>query len=474
MEKVYSFVQNLRWQDFIDIVINSYILFRVYVLFRGTATFRVMLGIAGLLLFQQIATYLGLVVTSWLIQGVMTVAAIIVIVIFRNEIRSVFQTTNWKNILWGIPKSYKPTPTQTIADTVFEFSADRTGALIVFPGKESLYNIIQRGIAWQGQISKEMLKTVFWHNNPVHDGAIVIEGDKISEVGSILPLSERNDLPSSFGTRHRAAAGLAEMTDAMVVVVSEERGTVSVAKGSDIINILNPQELIDLINDHLGKKTENGVLRKEKLQLSLAALLSIVLIASVWSNFLRSSDTLINLEVPIQFKNLKPGMEIVEMSVSAVRLQISGSAALLRSVSPEKLYVDIDMSNAMIGENTFAVTPGKIQLPPGITLNQIIPATLTATIDSIVTKYLPVQVDWAGGLPDHLLLSSVQVEPANVHLSGRSMVLKDMWTVYTEKVPLTGIEKSGMIESRLALEKQLKLVERQKEKLKIKYIVKER
>ena len=474
MEEAYSFIQNLRWQDFLDIVINSYILFRVYVLFRGTATFRVMLGFAGLLLFQQIAAYLGLVVTSWLLQGVMTVAAIIIIVIFRNEIRSVFQTTNWKNILWGIPQSSKATPTETIVDTIFEFSSARTGALIVFPGKESLYNALQGGISWQGRISKEMLKTIFWKNNPVHDGAIVIEGDRISEVASILPLSQRNDFPTYFGTRHRAAAGLAEVTDALVVVVSEERGTVSAAKGNDITNIQKPQGLIDLVDEHLGKKTEAVFFKNEKLQLSLAALISIVLIASVWSNFLRSSDTLINLEVPIQFKNMRPGMEIVELSANTVRLQITGSTALLRSVSPEKLYVDLDVSNASIGENTFSLTPGKIPLPPGITLNQIIPETVTAVIDSIVTKYLPVQVDWTGKLPDHLLLDSVQVEPPNVHLSGRSMVLKNIQTAYTERVSLEGIEKSGVLQSRIALDRQLKLIERQNAEVKIKYFVKER
>lgn len=472
--KIYSFLLNLRWQDFIDILINSYIVFRVYVLFRGTATFRVMMGIAGLLLFQQIASYLGLVVTSWLIQGVMTVAAIIVIVIFRNEIRSVFQTANWKNILWGIPKYHKITPTETIVDTIFELASSQTGALIVFPGKENLQNVMQKGVSLQGQVSKEMLKTIFWRNNPVHDGATIIEDDKISEVACILPLSVRSDLPSAYGTRHRAAAGLAERSDAMVAVVSEERGTVSVAKGNDIENIKTPQALIDMIDRHLGKKTENNLIKKETFQLSLAALLSIVLIASVWSNFLRSSDTLINLEVPIQFKNLPPNMEIVNASVDTVRLQISGSSALLRSVSPERVHVDINLENAAIGENNFVLNSDKIPLPPGITLNQIIPAAVTTSIDSIVTKYVPVQVNWTGTLPDHLLLASVQVEPPRVHITGKSMLLKDVHTAYTKKVPLETIIESGTLVSEIALEGSIKLATRNNEPVTIRYTVTER
>jgi diadenylate cyclase len=474
MNNIFSFIQNLRWQDFIDIVINSYILFRIYVLFRGTTTFRVMLGITGLLFFQQIATALGLVVTSWLIQGITTVAAIIIIVIFQYEIRGVFQTTRWKNILWGIPKSYKVTPSETIVETIFDFSENRTGALIVFPGKENLYSSIQRGIPWQGRISKEMLNTIFWHNNPVHDGAIIIEGDKVAEVACILPLSERKDLPSYFGTRHRAAAGLAEISDALVVVVSEERGTVTAVKGTNIEKIKRKQDLNYAIDLHLGKKNERGIVRKETFQLSIAAILSVVLIASIWSNFLRSSDTLINLEVPIQFKNRQSGMEVVEVSTNNVNLQISGSNALLRSISSDKLYVEIDLENVDIGENNFALTSKNIQLPPGISLNQITPSTVNVLIDSIETKNLPIQVDWIGKLSQQLRLNSVYVEPSTIRLTGRSLLLKNLKTVYTKKVSLDIIEKSGTIFAGIAVDSQMKVATGQNETVKIKYNVLDR
>jgi diadenylate cyclase len=474
MNNIFSFIQNLRWQDFIDIVINSYILFRIYVLFRGTTTFRVMMGITGLLFFQQIATALGLVVTSWLIQGITTVAAIIIIVIFQYEIRGVFQTTKWKNILWGIPKSYKVTPSETIVETIFDFSENRTGALIVFPGKENLYSSIQRGIPWQGRISKEMLNTIFWHNNPVHDGAIIIEGDKVAEVACILPLSERKDLPSYFGTRHRAAAGLAEISDALVVVVSEERGTVTAVKGTNIERIKRKQDLNYAIDLHLGKKNERGIVRKETFQLSIAAILSVVLIASIWSNFLRNSDTLINLEVPIQFKNRQSGMEVVEVSENSVNLQISGSNALLRSISSDKLYVEINLENVDIGENNFTLTSKNIQLPPGISLNQITPSTVNVLIDFIETKDLPVQVDWIGKLSQQFRLSSAYVEPSTVRITGRSLLLKNLKTVYTKKVSLDIIEKSGIIFAGVAVDSPMKIAAGQNETIKIKYNVLDR
>ena len=474
LQTIFSFINNLRWQDFIDILINSYILFRIYVLFQGTTTFRAMMGIAGLLFFQQVATHLGLVVTSWLIQGIMAVAAIIIIVIFQHEIRSVFQTANWRTVLWGVPRINTVLPAEIIVKTVFELAEKQIGALIVFPGKDNLYSVLQRGIPWHGRISREMLRTIFWHNNPVHDGAIIIEGNRVKEVACILPLSERKDLPSHFGTRHRAAVGLAEVSDALILVVSEERGSVTVMKGSTVKNIRKEEDLSLQIDMHLGRKKETGAKRKETFQLSIAALLSVIFITSIWSNFLRKSDTLINLDVPIQFKNRQSGMEVVEVSTSTAHLQVSGSAALLRSVSTEKIYAEINLENVRIGENTFDLSSRNIQLPPGITVNQIMPTKVDVLIDSIVTSEFPVQVDWIGKMSGNSLLDSVQVLPPTIRLSGRSLLLKTIQTVYTKKVPVDILEKSGVIFAGIALEGPVTLARGQNETVKIKYFVAER
>ena len=223
VQKLLIFVSSIRWQDFIDIAFNSYILFRLYALFRGTDAFRVLVGIAFLWILQRLAVSLGLILTSWMMEGIIAVAALIVIVVFRNEIRSVFRARNIWAILWGLPRKPTKTPVEIITESVFNLAKRRIGALIVLPGKEDLEEFVQQGIPWDGRVSTEMIESIFWPNNPVHDGAAIIVEDRVSEVGVILPLSHRKDLPSAYGTRHRAAAGLSETTDAMVIVVSEER-----------------------------------------------------------------------------------------------------------------------------------------------------------------------------------------------------------------------------------------------------------
>ncbi len=446
MNELMIFLSSIRWQDVVDIALAAYLLFRFYVLFTGTYVFRVITGLAILWLFQRITVFMGLIVSSWAIQGIMAVSAIIVIVVFKNEIRSVLQAKNLKSILWGFPVKAEDTPIEMIVESVYELARARTGALIVFPGKEDLGEVVQSGIPWGGVVSKEMIKSIFWHDNPVHDGAAIIEGDRVKEVGGILPLSRRDDLPSYYGTRHRAAAGLAENTDALVIAVSEERGDVTIAKGSRVTVIKEKKKLADMLQEHVGvSKKQWSHLRKRNLELSTAGLISIVFIAGVWFNFTSGMDTLITLEIPVEYTNRNPEMKIFDTSVNAVSLSLYGSGTLMRSIRPEQVEVRLDLGKAIVGPNTFAITQGDITLPPGVSLKNVDPSTVEVTLDIPIKKLLPVQVDWIGRLSEHLILKAVKLEPKNVEVVGGKDVLENISTIYTEKVPLNKIEKSGAV-----------------------------
>ena len=154
MEKIISLRSSLRWQDVVDISLVSYILFRFYILFRGTNAFRVLIGMTILWFFQQVAVSMGLIVTSWVVQGVVTLGAFIIIVIFRNEIRTVLLARNLKFIFWGVSSKIVTSTIETIVQSVFDMARRNCGALIVLPGREDLEDVIQKGILWQGEMSK--------------------------------------------------------------------------------------------------------------------------------------------------------------------------------------------------------------------------------------------------------------------------------------------------------------------------------
>ncbi len=475
MDSIYIFFSSLRWQDILDICINSYILFRLYALFRGTATFRVLVGLAFLLFFQRLSLTLGLIVTSWVLQAITAAAAIIIIVIFRNEIRTVFQTKNMRAILWGLPQKIHKASIEVLSDVVFDLADTNVGALLVYPGKDDLDEHVQNCIPWYGLVSKEMIKSIFWRDNPVHDGAAIVEGDRISKVACILPLSLRDDLPATFGTRHRAAAGLSEKSDALVVVVSEERGRVATAKGGVFSYPKSRAELRVILEDHIGRKTFNAKAEKnERFEMITAACLSFLLISSVWFGFTRSLDTLVSFEVPVQYTGRAPGVDIVGSSDDVVRVHVIGAGALIRSVRADQVAVNIDLGTLPLGVNTLRILPNDVSLPPGVALNRVTPSEVEVTLDKYDVKTLPVQADWTGKLAGNLLLTEATMDPSQIQVTGRSLLLQELNTLYTEKIPLGGIDKNGKISVAIAFPDKIKPSPGQKDRVTAFYKVRTR
>jgi uncharacterized protein (TIGR00159 family) len=452
MDPLTQFTTGLRWQDIVDILLNSYILFRLYVLFRGTNVIRVILAIAMLWMLERTAVNMGLIVTSWAMQGIIAAAALIVIIVFRNEIASVLQTRSFKSFFWGIPQRQAQTPVDVIVECVYELARRKLGALIVLPLKKGVETVVQSGVPWQGQLSREMLLSIFWHGTPVHDGATIIQGDRIVEVAAILPLSKRTDLPSHFGTRHRAAVGLAEQSDALVIVVSEENGQVTIFKEEVIIGIHDNLELKEVMQEHAGEVAATHTLKRQSVELGIAAMICLISITGIWFSFARGLEALVTLEVPVEFMNRNPDMVLFSASASSVSLQLSGSGRLIRSVKPDQVEVKLNLANAVAGNNQIPVSRESIALPPGIHLKQVSPPSLEVILDLPVQKILTIQPDWTGKLPEGLILEEARPVPATVKVVGGSQTLENIQTIYTEKIPLENITATGTVSVGLVLQ----------------------
>jgi uncharacterized protein (TIGR00159 family) len=451
MESLFYLFSGFRWQDAFDILLNTYILFRLYVLFRGTNVFRGLLAIVLLWGVSQAALTLGLIVTNWAIQGLIAVAALIVIIVFRNEIAGVLQTKNLKSFLWGIPQYQVHPPLSIIAKSVNELALKKIGALIVLPLKQGLDSVVQGGTLLESKISQEMLVSVFWPGSPMHDGAAIIQGDQIVSAGVILPLSKKDNLPSFFGTRHRAAAGLAELTDALVIVVSEERGEITVFKeGSDIV-IQNLQDLEKLLNKHAGDDSTKKQFKNQALELALAGLISLFCIIGIWASFSKGMETFAEYEVPIEFINPNQKMEIVSSSDSNVKLLISGARPLIQSIKPEQINVKLNLSQSIVGDSKLEITQNNIQLPPGIRLKKIVPSQLEITLDTLIEKELPIQPNWVGKLPGGLVLKNAKPIPETIKITGGGRALQNIFTIFTEEIALNNLTESGKVTAALVL-----------------------
>lgn len=452
MESFLTLFSGFRWQDGLDILLNAYILFRLYVLFRGTNVFRGLLGISLLWLAGQVAQTLGLIVTNWAMQGVIAVAALIIIIIFRNEISGVLQTRDFKSFFWGIPQYQKNTPLQILVDSVYELAEKKIGALIVLPLKRGLDSVVQGGIPVNGQLSKEILVSIFWPDNPVHDGAVIIQGDRIVKAGVILPLSRRDDLPPFFGTRHRAGLGVSEHTDAVVIVVSEERGKVTVFKENEIHRIDSREELTRLISPDAGKDSATTRFRNQTLELITAGLIILFGVTGIWASFSKGIETLAEYVIPVEFINPDQKMEIISASASNVKLQLSGARPLINSVNPEQIKIKLNLSDALVGINTLDITNDNILLPPGISLKKIEPAELDITLDTLIKKEVFIQPHWVGRLNDGLIMTKAVSVPETITVKGGGLALQNLSTLFTQKIALNKITQSGSLTTTLVLE----------------------
>jgi uncharacterized protein (TIGR00159 family) len=422
------------------------------------------------------AVSMGLILTSWMMEGIIAVAALIVIVAFRNEIRSVFRARNIWAILWGLPQKQVKTPINIIIESVFGLAQQRIGALIVLPGREDIEEVIQKGVSWDGKVSTEMIKSIFWPNNPVHDGAAVIRGNRVVEVSAILPLSQREDLPSFYGTRHRAAAGLSEMTDALVIVVSEERGTVTIAQGSNLHTIHSEKDLKLALRRHLGIRENQALyLKKKRIELYTAAAVSLLIVSVVWFSISRGFDAIKTFEIPIEYANRNPKLELLHTSTASVRLYLRGSRALLKSIRPEQVRVRMDLSKAVSGTNTLAITHDHLSIPPGLSIKEIRPMVIDVTLDERTQKAIPVQADWAGKLPPELILVRSILIPSHVELIGPASILDSISTLYTTRIPLNDITLTGKTEAKVVIPSAfLELRPGSRDKMIVEYEVKER
>ena len=244
--------------DFIDIILVAAIMFWIYRATRGTNAPYIISGIIMIYLMWVVVRTLNMELLSNILGQFVSVGVIALIIVFQPEIRRFLQMIGMRqkrfNFIARIFNRNDNTSVTIIAPIVQacrEMSAHKTGALIVIGRQSDLRLITEGGIAIDAKISTPLLENIFFKNAPLHDGAVVVEGDRIVAAKCILPVTQ-SDVPKSYGTRHRAAIGMSEISDAIILVVSEETGGISIAHGGTIHRDIAPDQLANLLQRHFG------------------------------------------------------------------------------------------------------------------------------------------------------------------------------------------------------------------------------
>lgn len=257
------FLSTIKISDIIDIIIVSYLIYKVVMFFRNTRAFQLLKGIVLLLVFSQVSEFLNLNTISFILKNTLQVGLVAIVVLFQPEIRralSKFGSKRFKflNFDDGSQEDEIDYTVRQIREACTTLCSLKYGALIVIERDIKVGDIVRTGITLNSLVTSELLVNIFVPNTPLHDGAVIIGDHKIKAAACFLPLSQNENISNELGTRHRAGIGITESTDAVVVIVSEETGKISVAIEGTLTRNLSEQTLETMLkkafNRELGKK----------------------------------------------------------------------------------------------------------------------------------------------------------------------------------------------------------------------------
>jgi diadenylate cyclase len=377
-------VATLRWQNIVDFVVLTVAIYLFLRWGKDARAFRVSLAIVALRACALLASQLDLVITGLILDATNLIAVILFLIVYQSELRHAL--TRLDVMAWLVPhhKSAVARSLDAISAAAFTLAEIGCGALIVVLRQDAINELIDGGINLDGEISAEILESIFRKSSPVHDGAVIIDGDRIARVAAILPLTHRTDLLSQYGTRHRAAIGLAERCDALVVVVSEERREVTLMAGHDILRMPSAQALRAKIQELQAPLQPDSKTKLRSIFFGDFGLksASLALAFLFWSiSFFLVGNSIRTVTVPIEFTNVPDNMEISRLSTDTVQVQLRGSAWVLDSVSLNTLVMRFDLAGVKEGTHALSEEQSTLSLPPGLVIENVSPHNISLNLE---------------------------------------------------------------------------------------------
>jgi diadenylate cyclase len=389
---IFSIITNLRFQDVFDILFLSVLVYHLYLWFWGTKAFKALVGLLAMGVIFTLARFWGLFLTTWVFQILWQVLVVLIIILFQSEIRQVLERVNPLQMisLRHFSKSADWIP--NLVTVIFSLAKLKTGALIIFERADLVEELITGGVQLESEPSPELLMSIFHKESPLHDGALLIRRDRIAKAACYLPLSSVEGLPKEWGTRHRAALGLSERCDALVVVISEERGEISVAQGRQMIHVANIEQLSQLIKEALESNWPASKSWPEMV-LSLTVhkwpikIASLALVCLFWLLLAGQQNFEVTIKVPLEVKNLPEKIEVSEPVNPEIAITVQGLRKDASTLSKRNVHAEVDLSMARSGNRVFRITRDRIILPNDrINIVSIEPPLMEFNLREILNK----------------------------------------------------------------------------------------
>jgi diadenylate cyclase len=374
------------WSDLLDVALVSALVYAVIVWMRGGRAHLALFGIGILGCVYLLAEQLGLTLMAWLFQAFFAVFLVMLVVVFQRELRQAFE----RIAVWGLRRTWteegSPDLVDTLATTASDLAAARRGALIVLPGRDPIERHVEGGIALSGRVSEPLLLSLFDPGSAGHDGAVIINGDDVERFAVHLPLSSNRQQLMRKGTRHAAALGLAERTDCLCLVVSEETGRISVARQGRLRHVSGASALAaelrsflqpEAVHQERSWATPLRQLAGNWREFGAAVALSSVL----WVLVVPGSDVAERIvRVGISVENLPEGYELESLDPQEVSATVSGLRRDLFLLDADQFHVVVDGFLVGLGRRTFELSPQSVRHPPELVVSDVSPGQLRLSI----------------------------------------------------------------------------------------------
>ncbi len=433
----------IRIQDVADILIMTFLLYQLYSWFSRTRAMQVLLGLGVVTLIYFATRFLGLYMTSWILQELGTVLIVLIIVVFQSEIRQALYRFSLLRHLFEDHQTQQHSWFQEVSETLFNLAEKRTGAILVIQRGESLHDLTLHGVRLDCEISPQILEAIFYDGAPLHDGAALVQDGRIVLASCHLPLSVNSDLPQFLGTRHRAALGLSERSDAVVVVVSEERGEVSLAVAGELRRMPDQVALVTALEELVSPVSEKPrmTLRQRWFSNLLPKTAILLVVTAFWVLITSRQGQITTVTAPVRLQGLPAELVLVRSVPEEVDVQVKSFSSLTPPPAKLDLVADIDLSGIREGQSAIRIRNSDFNLPSGVVIAGVNPSSIRIMTERKVRKTVPVRVTLKGGLARGAAGYEVVSEPARVEVEGPASQIARIESVGTEEIDASRLGK---------------------------------
>ncbi len=463
IERLRGLLVNARPVDALDVLFVAVLAYAAIVALQRARSRFVLVGLGLLVGIYFGARVLEMYLTLFIYEAVLTVAVVAVVVIFQEDVRRAFERLGSVGPLAAARAGGSTRATlPLLVDALDRLARKKVGALVVLKGLEPLERHLTGGNALYGRFSQPLLDSIFDSSSAGHDGAVVIENDIVTKFGVQLPLASRP--VEDRGTRHSAALGLSERSDAFVLVVSEERGTISVAQAGKLDLVSDLDELRRRIADFrraTAPEARPSLVRRLLLENSGAKAAALGIAMAAWVLLIGKQTEVVaqTFVVPVTLKNLPPNFIIENQEPTEVRIALSGPSHALQALPAEGPAVQLDASKIQSGPQKLALTASAVDVPRGVVVQSVDPQEVGFAAHETVVVSVPIKPVQKGLPPSGFTLGRLRPTPPTASLVVRKAERRRVKQVLTEALDLSEISDSATVSLDLVIPRGTRLAD---------------